>query len=186
MTLALVVVGSQAAHALAYRLVYPESQLRWHELLATGHSYLAYEPLVLAAAAACAVVSLVVLAAGEARGRRPQALPAWAFALLPPLAFTLQELLERALSGAGLHPGALTQPTFRLGLALQLPCVLAAYAAARLLLRAAVRVRVWLAGARRLAPHAGSRATRPRAIVVPRLAPLASGRCGRGPPLGAV
>jgi hypothetical protein len=183
-TLVLVAIGSQVGHVLAYRLVYPESEVRWRELLATGHSYLPYEPLLLAAAAACAAVSLLVVAADEVRGRRPQALPAWAFALLPPLAFAAQELLERLLAGAGVHPAFLAQPTFRIGLLLQLPCGLAAYAVARLLLRAASRLGAWLAGAAGGAhPADGRRAPRPRAIALPRPSPLASGRCGRGPPL---
>ena len=36
----LMVVGSQGAHVLAYRLVYPNAHLRLGELLATGHSYM--------------------------------------------------------------------------------------------------------------------------------------------------
>jgi hypothetical protein len=182
-TLSLVLIGSQVAHALSYRIVYPESELRWRELLASGHGYLAYEPLVLACVAACAVVSLLVLAADEVRGNRPQPLPAWAFALLPPLAFTAQELLERALAGAGLRTALLEQTTFRVGLALQLPCALAAYVAARLLLRAAVRVGLWLDAVprRRLPPTAAPAI--PRLLAGPRPSPLAFGRCERGPPL---
>ena len=33
----LMVAGSQVAHALAYRLVYPEAQVRLNDLIATGH-----------------------------------------------------------------------------------------------------------------------------------------------------
>ena len=103
--------GSQLAHALAYRLVYPQAHVRvvhmlatGHSyfirlplMLATGHSYFIRLPLVLAAAGACLLVSLVVTAFDAARGRKARALPAWAFALLPPLAFALQELLELSL-----------------------------------------------------------------------------------------
>lgn len=51
-------VGSQLAHALAYRLVTSSETERGHELAAAGHAYLAY------ASVALAVCSVLVVVAG--------------------------------------------------------------------------------------------------------------------------
>ena len=137
--------GSQIAHAIAYRIAYPQAHVRVLHMLATGHAYFTRLPLVLAAAGACVLVSLVVAAADAARGRPSRSLPAWAFALLPPLAFSFQELLELSLHTGTFAWRAVLAPTFVPGLVLQLPFGLLMYAAARLLLRAAERI--GLAGA---------------------------------------
>jgi hypothetical protein len=137
--------GSQLAHAFAYRIAYPQAHVRVLHMLATGHSYFTRLPLVLAAAAACVLASLVVTVVDAARARPVRALPAWAFALLPPLAFALQELLELSLHTGTFAWRAALAPTFLPGLLLQLPCALLMYAAARLLLRAAERIGLALA-----------------------------------------
>jgi hypothetical protein len=181
----LMLVGSEAAHALAYRFAYPELHARMQVLLVTGHGYLRWLPLVLGAAAAVVALSLLVTAADVARGRAPRGLPAWAFALLPPIAFVVQEHLERLLH-TGVFPWQeFGTPTFVPGLALQLPFALLAYVVARLLLRTAERAGRAVA---RFAPP------RPRLAPVvlaalpaepqrPRLALIASGLAKRGPPL---
>ena len=92
--------GSQIAHVFAYRLVYPESRLRVQELLATGHGYLAYMPLVLGFGAAVELAAFASILVGTIRRRRYPAVRPWTFALLPPLGFALQELLERWFAGA--------------------------------------------------------------------------------------
>lgn len=137
--------GSQLAHALAYRVAYPQAHMRVLHMLATGHSYFTRLPLLLAAAAACVLASLAVTAADAARGRPARALPAFAFALLPPLAFALQELLELSLHTGTFAWRAVLAPTFLPGLLLQLPCALLMYVAARVLLRAAQRIGIALA-----------------------------------------
>jgi hypothetical protein len=73
------------------------------------------------------VVAGVVLCIGEGlRGRRPSRPPVRLFTLLPPVAFVAQEHIER-LVGSGSIPYDLTvEPTFLVGLALQLPFALAA------------------------------------------------------------
>lgn len=185
-SLPLMVGGSQVAHVLAFRLVYPDAQVRWSELLATGHGYSRYPgflPLVLALGLAVELVGLVALVSCLGRGRqRVEAVPAWAFALLPVLGFTLQEFLERLLAGASFPWWIVLDPTFRTGLALQLPFALAAYLIARLLLRVAEHV----AGAlRRLAPRRRLVPAPPRparVVCLRRLPVLASGASGRGPP----
>ena len=140
--------GSQAAHVLAYRWVYPEAHVRLRALVATGHGYLSHLPLALGAAGAIASVSLLLSAVDAARWRPARALPAWAFALLPPLAFVLQEFLERSLHLGTFAWQTALAPTFVPGLVLQLPFAALAYVAARLLLRAAERAGRALAPAR--------------------------------------
>jgi len=171
--------GSQLAHALAYRLVYPQAHVRVMRMLATGHSYFSRLPLVLAVAGACLLVSLVVTAFDAARGRSARALPAWAFALLPPLAFALQELLELSLHTGTFAWHAVFAPTFVPGVLLQLPVALLMYLVARLLLRAAEHIGHAL---RRPAPRL--RTAPPFAVspVAPGVRLLAGRRLARAPP----
>ncbi len=138
LTLPLVLLGTEAAHALAYEVVYPQAHARI--LLETGHGYLTWLPLALALSGAVAFAALCVAAADAARGRPARDLPAWAFALLPPATFVIQEVLELSLHTGRFGWHALLAPTFLPGLALQLPLALAAYAAARLLLKTAERL----------------------------------------------
>ncbi len=119
LTLPLVLLGTEAAHALAYDVVYPQAHARI--LLQTGHGYLDWLPLALALAGAVALAALCVAAADAARGLPARDLPAWAFALLPPATFVIQELLELSLHTGRFGWHALLAPTFLPGLALQLP-----------------------------------------------------------------
>jgi hypothetical protein len=182
LTLPLVLLGTQAAHALAYDLVYPQAHAR--VLITTGHGYLAWLPLALALAGAVALAALGVAAADAARGRPARALPAWAFALLPPAVFVLQEMLELSLRTGSFDVHALLAPTFLPGLLLQLPLALVAYLAASFFLRGAERVGRALAQPRTLPllvqllipPTAAP--MHPRAVV--------AGCSSRGPPLAPV
>jgi hypothetical protein len=146
--------GSEAAHALAYRLVFPQADLRDAALAATGHGYTAWLPLVLSLAGAVALAGAGAAALDVARGRRVHELGPRAFAVLPPLAFVLQELLELSLHTGSVAWHVFAAPTFLPGLALQLPFALIAFFAARLLLRAAVRLGRLLAPMRRPRPLA--------------------------------
>ena len=127
LTLPLAFAGSQAAHALAYELVYPQTHVRARIMLATGHSYLEYLPLVLGLAAAVALVALVVAGIDAARLRPARQAPAWSFALVAPTAFVLQEVLELTLHTGTFGWHAVFAPTFVPGLLLQLPFALTAY-----------------------------------------------------------
>src|SRR5712691_1546834 len=69
-------------------------------------------------------------------GRRARGLGAGCFFLLPLLAFSAQEVLERVLHAESFPFHALYEPRFLLGLALQLPFAAAAFALGWLLLRA--------------------------------------------------
>ncbi len=148
LTLALAVIGSQLAHELAYRLVTPDGAQRAHELARTGHAYLVYAP---AALAVCSVLVLIALV-GELRhlltGRgtassRPSALT---FAVLAPAIFVLQEHFERLFHDGAFPWDACLQPTFVVGLLLQLPVASGAYLLSRLLLGAVRSLGRLLAG----------------------------------------
>lgn len=182
----LMVVGSQVAHVLAYRLVYPNAHVRFSALLSTGHGYMgaaAYVPMLLGAVFAVELVGAGWVCAGSVRRTLQRPVPAWAFALLPVLGFTLQEFLERLMSGAPLPWWMVLQPTFRVGLLLQLPFALVAYLIARLLLRAAQRVgRVLRGGVARPRIVAVSHRWVVLEVCSPRRGALAGGHSGRGPP----
>lgn len=184
----LMVAGSQVAHVVAYRLVYPDAHVRLQALVASGHSYFDYAPAALGLAAAAILVSLAFAVADSSRGRAPRSLPPWAFAVVPPLAFVLQEHLERWLHGGVFPWYTVLDPTFLLGLLLQLPFALLAYLAARLLLRAAERVGCALAPRRERRRFAVSLSSLllPAAPVLPRLSVLARCDAQRGPPLHAL
>jgi hypothetical protein len=182
----LMLAGSQAAHVLAYRWVYPQAGVRLDALVRTGHGYMSLLPFALAVAAAVAALSLVVTAADAARGRRARALPAWAFALLPLVGFAVQEHVERWLYSGVVPWHEALAPTFLPGLVLQLPFAALAFLAARLLLRTAERLGGALTST---PPPRGARAVprslrSPATAILPPRPPLASrGLAKRGPPL---
>jgi hypothetical protein len=191
----LMLAGTQVAHVFAYRLVYPNAQVRLAALLATGHGYMVggasgyagYLPLVLGLGGALELVAFGCVVAAKLRGRAGGQVPPWAFALLPLLGFCLQEFTERWLSGASFPWWMVLQPTFRVGLLLQLPFALVVFLLAGLLLRVADRV------ARRLAGHPLPRGLPvelggwiARAVWPPRPAALAAGHAGRAPPFRTV
>ena len=132
--------GMEAAHALAYRLVFPQASVRGAMLAATGHAYAAWLPLVLALGGAATLVGVTAAVVDVVRGRHVRELGAGAFAALPPLAFAIQELLELSLHTTHVAWHAFAEPTFLPGLALQLPFALLAFVVTRLLLRVATKV----------------------------------------------
>jgi hypothetical protein len=183
--LPLMVAGSQVAHVFAYRLVYPQTQVRLHELLVTGHGYLGHVSLVFAACGAIELTAFFAAVIGSLRRNAAAPVPAWAFGLLPPLGFAVQEFLERWLSGATFPWWMVLQPTFRVGLLLQLPFGLAAYLVARLLLRVADRVGRALSGRRNLPQAVGLLPAWSVSLSwLPRLSVVAS-HAGRSPPAPA-
>jgi hypothetical protein len=180
----LMLAGFQAAHAFAYRLVYPNPDVRARVLHATGHGYLHYAPFVLGLAGALLLVSLLVAVTNSRRGRSLQALPAWAFGLPLPLAYALQEHTERALHTGVLPWSTMLGPMFLPGLALQFPFACVAYLAARLLLGAAERVGRALTS---VSPPPGRRPAAPALQLwvepeLPRPALLGWNMAERGPP----
>jgi hypothetical protein len=181
----LILAGSEIAHVLAYRWVYPDAHVRVMALVRTGHGYMSLLPFALAVAGAITALSLAVGVLDSARGRGSRPLPAWAFALMPLAAFALQEHLELWLYSGVVPWREAAAPTFLPGLALQLPFGAAAYVVARILFRAADRLGRALASA----PP-----PRPRLLALPVVAPppvseppraavIARGLAKRGPPL---
>jgi hypothetical protein len=170
--------GWVAAHGLAYRIAVPDAAERRHLLEETGHAYLDPAPLL------ALIVSLLAVGFGCCllRGRTGFRTP-WAFALLPPGAFVVQEHLERALHEGQLPLTAALDPTFAVGLLLQLPFAAAALFVARALLALADALSRRRAGA---APSAVLRAPGPRGPVAsasfPRIGVLALGQGARAPP----
>ena len=141
----LMLAGTEVAHALAYRLVYPDAQVRWRVLAETGHGYMGWAPLLLGLGFAVAAAGLISVLVDAARRRHTTPIAPWAFALLPVISFTVQELIERWLTGSALPWWMFEQPTFRAGLLLQLPFAALAYVVARVLLRTARTVGALLA-----------------------------------------
>lgn len=183
----LMLAGSQVAHVLAYRIVYPQASIRLQDLMQTGHGYMSTLPLVLGVVGAIVLLSLVATGFDAARGRGVRSVPPWAFALLPLVGFAFQEYVERWLAWGFFPWYAAEQPTFVLGILLQLPFGALAYVAARLLLRTARSVGRRLARATPPRPRpATSRVLVPAAPALPPLPSLLSRCLGtRGPPLVA-
>lgn len=177
-------VGTELAHALAYRLVYPQAVVRWQVLAASGHGYMARVPLVLGLAFACVAVALIGVLVDAARRRPTTDVAPWAFALLPLLAFFAQEFLERWVALGAVPWWMVEQPTFRLGLLLQLPFAALAYLVARLLLESARTAGEAVSLASSSAPVlVAGPAFRPAVIAVARRWAPALGWGDRGPPV---
>jgi hypothetical protein len=174
LTVPLMAVSLFAGHELAYAIVGAP---------AVGHGYFTYLPFIGAILLTLALTALVLHAVAAFRGDRAVPSPPLAFALLPAAAFVLQEHLERLL-----YSGAVPwwEPTFAVGLAVQLPFGLVALLLARLLQSLAQAVGVALA-AQDPCKREHSRAT-PAAITAEprRLGVLARGYGERAPPLVAL
>ena len=99
----------------------------------------------------------------------------------------LQEFLERWLAGTSYPWWMVLQPTFRIGLLLQLPFAVAAFLIARLLVHVADRV-AFVLHRRAKRPARVGVVLRWAALAVwpPRPGVLADGHAGRGPPCPAV
>jgi hypothetical protein len=180
--LGLAVVGSQVAHAIAYRLVAPDGTTLAAALARSGHGYAAFLPLILAVA----IVAVVAALAAEVRlatvGRSSGAPSSWGFALAAPAIFVLQEHFERLAHDGAFPWGAAGERTFVVGLALQVPFALAGLVVARLLLRVARSLGRRLAELDR-APSRPPAARWPHPpVALPRSPLPALGYATRGPP----
>jgi hypothetical protein len=120
-SIAAMFVGTEFAHSVAYRAAHPEEHVREQALAASGHGYLDYAPLGGALLVAIVVVALVLRLGAARRGVAGASVSALPFALLVPLPFALQEHLERLAHDDSLSLAAATEPTFALGLAIQVP-----------------------------------------------------------------
>ena len=188
LTAPLALVGSQLAHDAAYLGAEPDDDRRSHLLESTGHGYLAEvaKPTALIAVGGLpgsrspCTSTTCDAAAGPAR------LGAVPFALVPVAAFLLQEHLERLLHHGSFPFRLLLERPILLGLVLQLPFALLAYALAWVLLRATEALARALAGGWRERLVARRRlGARPTDVLLPRARVRARGYTGRGPPLSA-
>lgn len=184
--LPLMVAGSLAAHALSYPLVAVRAEGGGHELVERSSSGSASQVvLLLGVVAALGVVAGASWVLACVGGHRRRGVPPWLFFVLPPLAFSLQELSERLFRAEAAPFQAALEPRFLLGLALQVPFGLVALLAARLLLRVVERIaralgrpgRVTVGRLRPLLTRF------PVACELPRLPALALGHPQRGPPV---
>lgn len=185
LSLALMAAGGVIAHALAYRLVAPDAGIGipGHRM---GHDHYAHWRICLAVFGALAAVGLASAVVQRLRGQGAVSVPLWVFGVLPPAGFVVQEHAERFLAYGSFPVAAALEPTFAVGLLLQLPFALAAYAAARALVAfaTALAVRLGSAPRPRLAPLAVAPALAER-LPLPRLPLLSLGHGQRAPPLPA-
>ncbi len=161
--------GSLAGHTVGYAVAGSSPRD------AAVHGYLTYAPQFLAACVALVTVALAMRVTGRLSGR----IAAWPFALIPPLAFATQELLERLAAGLPAH--AVLEPAVYAGLAAQVPVALAAYLVARALLRVADAAASAL-GPRVAVTFRAVAAAARVAVPAPARTPLAYDRLGRAPP----
>jgi hypothetical protein len=125
-TAPLMLGGLLAGHALGYRLAIADPHARADALAHSGHGYLGYAPFALAVCLGVLLAALVLQGLTGFRGeqRRPAASPL--IVLLPPLAFVVQEFLERLIHAGHVPWTTAFEPAFLFGLAFQLPFALAA------------------------------------------------------------
>jgi hypothetical protein len=120
-SLPLAALGWLAGHTLAYALVVPHHEHREELLAETGHSYLSGAPHIVSCALTLVLAGLVLAAYEGVRGHARVRTPAWPVVLLPPLGFAAAEHLERLIEHNAFPTGAALEPTFIVGIALQLP-----------------------------------------------------------------
>jgi hypothetical protein len=184
--LPLAVASWLGAHCLAYALVSPRAEEQIWLHAEHGHAWLGYTPALAVWGLALLVAGLVLCAGDGLRGRRPSGPPVRLFALLPPVAFAVQEHLERLLSSGSIPHDLVAEPTFLVGLALQLPFAVAALLITRALYALAFGLGRALAGALALGRpgRSGPPALRRRPASAMLVSPsvLALGHGQRAPP----
>jgi hypothetical protein len=119
---------------------------------------------------------------GRARGKRWNGASPWVFFVLPPLAYSSQELIERVVRVEAAPFHAALEPRFLLGLALQIPFALVALFVARALLQAVRRIVQALVRQRPVLGRGLAILRLPIVFELPRIAALALGYPQRGPP----
>jgi hypothetical protein len=175
--------GWLGGHAVAYVLVAPDGDHRAHLLSESGHDYLGVAPVVLACAVTLVVAGLALAIRAGFRGTARERVPVWPLALVPLFGFAVQEHLERLIELNAFPISAALEPTFLVGLALQLPFALAAVAFARAVLAVGHRIGRGLAARRSARPRAHPRSWRLPGWLGPKLVgPMATGGGERAPP----
>jgi hypothetical protein len=124
--LPLAIASWLGAHCFAYWLVPPSGERHMGLHAGSGHAYLGYPPAIVVWALALVVAGLLLCVGEGLRGRRPSRPPVRLFVILPPVGFAFQEHLERLIGTGGIPNDMVLEPTFLVGLALQLPFALVA------------------------------------------------------------
>lgn len=124
--LPLAVASWLGAHCIAYFLVSPDGAGHMGLHHDSGHAYLGYTPAIAVWGLALLVTGLLLCVGDGLKGRRPSRPPIRLFIVLPPLGFAVQEHLERLIGTGGIPSELMLEPTFVVGIALQLPFALAA------------------------------------------------------------
>jgi hypothetical protein len=137
LTAPLLVLSLLVGHSLGYRWAVADPHARAHLLEESGHGYFTYAPLLIAVGFTLVAAALAARIHAAAHGDRLGGSPPWLFALLPPVAFVVQELAERLLHSGHVHVGTLAEPAVLIGLMLQLPLAVIALGLAWLLAQAA-------------------------------------------------
>lgn len=191
LALPLMAAGSVAAHLVGYAVVpvRPDRAAgeagelgRFHERASSGVA--GHTVLLLGLAASLVGVICIRALLIRVRRRESRRLGAGCFFLLPLVAYSSQELIERTLHAETYPFSAVLEPHFLLGLALQLPFAAAALVLARLLLAVGRRLLRVLGRPPRPAPPAfPSRLSASSSFAVARVRPLSRGHPLRGPPL---
>jgi hypothetical protein len=124
----LAVVGTLAGHSVGYRAAVPDGHERARLLASTGHGYLGYAPLLIALCVALVALGFVATVLAALRGRETTGgtRQIKLVAALVPVAFVLQEVIERYAHDGQLHWELAVSAPFLLGLATQLPFALLA------------------------------------------------------------
>ncbi len=149
-----------------------------------SHGYAGHAVLWLGVIGAVAAVLSIRALVTRIRGRDTRGIGAGCFFLLPPLAYSSQELIERLLHAETFPFHAVLEPRFLLGLALQLPFAALSFLLGWVLFQAGKRLISTLAHrpiqtVRALPVQLPVRAT----LFVPRVRALSRGHPLRGPPL---
>jgi hypothetical protein len=118
--------GLLAGHELGYRLAIADPHARADALAHSGHGYFGYAPFALAVCLGVLLAALVVQGRVGFRGERRRPATSPLIVLLPPIAFVVQEFLERFIHAGHLPWTTVFEPAFLVGLAFQLPFALAA------------------------------------------------------------
>ena len=134
LSLPLAAIGWLGGHSLAYVFVEPHGAHREELLAETGHSYLQGAPIIIACALTVILTGLVLAIHDGVRGRARAHVRVWPLSLLPPVGYAAQEHLERLIELNEFPVGVVLEPTFLVGIALQVPLGAAAFLIARAVL----------------------------------------------------
>jgi hypothetical protein len=188
--LPLVVASWLGAHCLAYWLVSPGAEHRMGMHAEHGHAWLGYTSALALWGLAVVLAGLVLCVGAGLRGHRPSSPPLRLFAILPTLGFVVQEHVERLIGSGSVPADFVLEPTFLLGLALQLPFALAALLLTRALYAISFGLGRAIAGTTpavgpllRHGPQSPPLRPRSATLVSPSL--LALGHGQRAPPAGS-